>query len=109
MLTKDLISAIATETGMTKKQTKEILATTGTLIPTSQVLLESLCEGKSVQLQGFGVLEAKEKAARMIVHPKTGERSMVPGKTQIVLRPSNNLKDELKNCDIQSSKTELQE
>lgn len=103
MLTKDLISAIATETGMTKKQTEEILATTGTLI------LESLCQGNAVQLQGFGVLEAKEKAARMIVHPKTGERSMVPGKTQIVLRPSNNLKDELKNCDIQSSKTELQE
>lgn len=76
---------------MTKKQTEQLMSAT------TAVIIESLCSGKSVQLQGFGVLETKQRAARTIVHPKTGERSVAPEKTQIVLRPSTSLKDELKN------------
>lgn len=89
MLTKELITSIAAETGMTKKRTEELLNAT------SQVLLESLCEGKSVQLQGFGVLEAKERSARVIVHPGTGERKVAPAKMQIAFRPTPTMKDEI--------------
>lgn len=91
MLTKELIAKIAESTGMTKKATEEILGAT------TQVILESVVAGKSVQLQGLGAIETKERAARTIVHPGTGERSVVPAKLQITFRPSVTLKDEVKN------------
>ncbi len=87
MLTKDLIAEIATQTGMTKRRTEELLdATTG-------VVVENLLQGRSVQLQGLGALEIKDKSARTIVHPKTGERTVVPAKQQLILRPTASIKE----------------
>ncbi|MBO4665433.1 MAG: HU family DNA-binding protein [Paludibacteraceae bacterium] len=90
MLTKDLISEIATQTGLTKRRTEELLSAT------TSIVLESLLQGKSVQLMNIGSLEVKEKNARIIVHPKTGERNEVPAKKQLVLRPTATMKDILK-------------
>lgn len=90
MLTKDLIGRIAEATGQSKKQVELLLMTS------NAILRETLMAGKAVQLQGFGALELKAKQARVIVHPKTGERTEVPSKNQLVFRPVDNLKDELK-------------
>ena len=54
--------------------------------------------GKAIQLQGLGTLEIKERAARTIVHPRTGERSVIPSKQQLVFRPVAGMKGELKNA-----------
>lgn len=91
MLTKELIARVAEEMGTTKKHAEELLSAT------TRVMLESVVAGKSVQLQGLGALESKERAARTIVHPGTGERTTVPAKLQITFRPAANIKDELKN------------
>ncbi|MCR5049538.1 MAG: HU family DNA-binding protein [Paludibacteraceae bacterium] len=90
MLTKDLIGLIANASGLTKKQVEHLLSTN------NAILRETLMAGKSVQLQGLGTLEIKERKERVIVHPKTGERNVVPSKSQLVFRPVNNMKDELK-------------
>ena len=90
MLTKDLISRIASATGQSKKQVEHLMSTN------NAILRESLMAGKAVTLQGFGALEVKERAPRTIVHPRTGERSVSPGQNQLVFRPVDNLKDELK-------------
>lgn len=90
MLTKDLISRIAGATGMKKKQVEHLMSTN------NAILRENLMAGKTVSLQGFGALEVKERAPRTIVHPRTGERSVSPGKNQLVFRPADNLKEELK-------------
>ena len=90
MLTKDLITEIATQTGLTKRRTEELLNAT------TSIVLENLLQGKAVQLLNIGSLEVKEKNARTIVHPKTGERSVVPAKKQLVLRPTATMKDILK-------------
>ena len=52
--------------------------------------------GKSIQLQGLGTLDVKARKARTIVHPRTGERSVIPQKNQLVFKPVANMKDELK-------------
>ena len=75
MLTKELIGRIAEATGQS----------------------ENLMAGKAIQLQGLGAFEIKERKARVIVHPRTGERAVAPSKNQVVFRPVGNLKDELKN------------
>ena len=43
------------------------------------------------------VITLKQKNERTIVHPRTGERTVVPSKQQVAFRPVTNLKDELKN------------
>jgi len=90
MLTKDLVGLMAQESGLSKKKTEELLSTMNAIIR------ESVMAGKAVQLQGLGALELKEKAERTIVHPKTGERTVVPCKNQLVFRPVDNMKDALK-------------
>lgn len=90
MLTKELIGLIANESGQSKKNVEQLLATTGA------IMRENLMAGKTIQLQGLGALEIKEKQERTIVHPKTGEKTVVPRKNQLVFRPVANMKDELK-------------
>lgn len=92
MLTKELIGQIAQAAGLSKKDAEQLLATT------NAVMRENLMAGKSIQLQGLGTLEIKERAARTIVHPRTGERSVIPSKQQLVFRPVAGMKGELKNA-----------
>jgi DNA-binding protein HU-beta len=90
MLTKEFISMIAEDAGLSKKDTEYLLSTMNAIIR------ESLMDGKSIQLQGLGALEVKERPARTIVHPRTGERNIVPSKNQLVFKPAGTIKDEFK-------------
>jgi nucleoid DNA-binding protein len=90
MLTKELIGNIAEATGLSKKSIEHLLSTN------NAIMREHLVAGKAVQLQGLGTLEIKERKERTIVHPRTGERTVVPAKSQLVFRAVTNLKDELK-------------
>lgn len=90
MLTKDLIALIASSSGLSKKDTEQLLTTT------TAVVRENLMAGKTIQLQGLGALEIKERKERTIVHPRTRERTIAPSKNQLVFRPVDNLKEELK-------------
>ena len=92
MLTKDLIGNVASATGLSKKKTEQLLTTA------NAIMRENLMAGKVIQLQGLGALEIKERQARTIVHPRTGERSTIPSKKQLVFRPVAGMKDELKNA-----------
>ncbi len=91
MTTKELISNIAKKAGLTKSQVADLLDAT------EEVIVQHLLEGKSVQIQGFGTLDVKQKKERISVHPRTGERSMIPPKQQVTFKPTQNLKDEINN------------
>ncbi len=90
MLTKELIGMIAEDAGLSKKDAEHLLSTMNAIIR------ENLMAEKAIQLQGLGVFEIKERQARVVVHPRTGERTEVPSKNQLVFRPVSNIKDELK-------------
>ena len=90
MLTKDFIGLISNASGLSKKETEQLLTTMNAIVR------ENLMAGKAIQLHGLGALEIKERNERVIVHPRTGERTIVPSKNQLVFRPVANLKDELK-------------
>ena len=90
MLTKEFLGLVADKSGLSKKETEQLMTTMNAIIR------ESLMDGKSVQMQGLGALEIKERQARTIVHPRTGERSVVPTKNQLVFRPAGTIKDEFK-------------
>lgn len=91
MTTKELITNIAKRSGLTKSQVADLLDAT------EDAIVQQLLDGKSVLIQGFGALEVRQKKERISVHPKTGERSMIPPKQQVAFRPTQNLKDEINN------------
>lgn len=91
MLTKDLINNIAGATGMTKKRVEELLGATNAIVR------ESLMTGKTITLQGLGTLEIKSRSERTVTHPRTGEKSTVPAKNQLIFKPADKLKDAFKN------------
>ncbi|MBQ6978960.1 MAG: HU family DNA-binding protein [Paludibacteraceae bacterium] len=90
MLTKEFLGLVADKSGLSKKETEQLMTTMNAIIR------ESLMDGKSIQLQSLGTLEIKERPARTIVHPRTGERNIVPSKNQLVFKPAGTIKDEFK-------------
>lgn len=91
MLTKDFIGLISNKSGLNKKETEQLMTAMNAIVR------ENLMAGKSIQMLGLGALEVKERKARTIVHPRTGERTVSPSRSQLVFRPVANIKDELKN------------
>ena len=87
MKTKDLIQHIATSTSITKTRTEDLMDAT------IAVLQKELLNGTSVQLQNFGTLEMKLRNARVVVHPKTQEKTEVPEKMQLTFKPNQAIKD----------------
>ncbi len=68
----ELIAAIAAKTGETKKSAE------ANLNAFTDTVAEALVKREKVQLVGFGVFEAKKRAARKGKNPRTGEEIKIP-------------------------------
>lgn len=78
MTKTELVAAIAEKSGLTKKDSEKALAAT------IDAITEAVANGEKVSLVGFGTFEAKDRAERMGINPKTKEQikiaaSRVPG------------------------------
>lgn len=80
MTTKELIARVAKASGATKSDTADMLDAA------EDIIIQTLLDGNSVQIQNFGTLEVKTKKERISVHPRTGEKSIIPPKQQINFR-----------------------
>lgn len=92
MTNKELINRLSDNDSLSKAENARLLEATTDLI------VEALLEGKTVQIQNFGSFEVKERKERTIIHPKTGERQTVPAKKQIMFKQNTTLKETLKNA-----------
>ena len=89
MNNKEFINALATrlqENPKTVKQHVEALV---------DALANMLDEGATLNVQGFGTYEVKKKKERIIVHPTTKQRQLVPPKLVIAFKTSPTLKDKV--------------
>ncbi|MFN3693397.1 MAG: HU family DNA-binding protein [Ignavibacterium sp.] len=68
----DLVDKVATGTGLTKLETEAIIE--GFL----RSIIDTLAEGRSIEIRGFGSYKVKKKRARQARNPKTGEKVYVP-------------------------------
>ncbi|GIW22178.1 MAG: transcriptional regulator [Candidatus Sericytochromatia bacterium] len=84
---EQLVSAIAKEAGMTKKDVA--LALDATL----KCVTEALKNQDKVTLVGFGTFQVKERAARDGRNPKTGEVIKIPAKKVPVFSAGKGLRD----------------
>ena len=85
----DLISAIANETGLSKKDTE---ATVNSFVNVVSGALENKDSG---QLIGFGTFETRERAARTGRNPQTGEELKIAASTVPAFKPGKALKEKV--------------
>lgn len=86
---KDFIDRIATTTNCKRGDVKTIVQ--GFL----DQLIEELAKGNRLEFRDFGVLETKDRAARIAQNPKTLERVDVPPKRTVKFKVGRLLKDRL--------------
>ena len=84
---KDLIAAIAEETGMTKKDVSTVVDATFDKITAAMVA------GDKVQLMGFGTFETRERGERTGKNPRTGETVTIAACMAPAFKAGKALKD----------------
>ncbi|MCK8823923.1 HU family DNA-binding protein [Fuchsiella alkaliacetigena] len=95
MTKTELVDKISARTGLTKKDTKEVLdgfteVITDTLKSEAAKQAE---ERDKVQLIGFGSFEVRDRSARKGRNPQTGEEIEIPARQVPVFKAGKGLKD----------------
>lgn len=90
MNNKEFIADLATRLDEKAKETQRLASIFST------VFAESLEEGDSLSIQGFGTFEVKKKLERIVTNPANKQRMLVPPKLALSFKPSNILKDKIK-------------
>lgn len=86
----ELIRQTAEQTGLTKKETEEVINTALSL------MTQALAQGERVQLVSFGRFDVKKRAARQGRNLRTGEIIPVPPSNAVQFTPGKVLKDAVK-------------
>jgi DNA-binding protein HU-beta len=87
MTKQDLITQVASNTGLSKKQTGEVIDNIVETISTA------LASDEKVSLIGFGTFETRKRAAREGRNPQTNKPIRIAAKTVPVFRPGKALRD----------------
>ena len=83
---KHLAAAIADEQELSKKQAESILNDMVSRIT------KHLKKGERIRIAGFGILQVRQRAARMGRNPATGEAIKIKASKKIAFRPAKHLK-----------------
>ena len=84
---RELVTALAEKTGVSKKDTEQVL---NAFFSTVQ---ETLKQNDKVQIPGFGSFEVRERAARTGRNPHTGETIEIAAAKVPAFKPGKVLKD----------------
>ncbi len=91
MTKADIIARIASQTGLTKTDVREVV----------QGFLDSvkyaLKKNDPLEIRGFGTFSVVKRAPRKARNPRTGEEVRIPARKQPIFKPSRELKKIIKN------------
>ena len=85
----ELVDAIASKTGSSKK------AAEASLNATIEAITEALKAGDKVQLVGFGTFSVQERPARKGKNPRTGEVIEIAAKKTVKFKAGSELTDKV--------------
>lgn len=85
----ELVNAMATETGVSKKDVEKVL---NSFI---NVISNEMANKGKVQLVGFGTFETRQRAARTGLNPQTKEEIKIPACTAPAFKAGKALKDKV--------------
>ncbi|MEQ8235529.1 MAG: HU family DNA-binding protein [Syntrophomonadaceae bacterium] len=83
----DLVSAVAGQAGITKKDAEKVINAFFTTVA------DALKAGDKVQLIGFGTFEVRSRQARKGRNPQTGAEINIPAAKVPAFKPGKALKD----------------
>ncbi len=86
MTKADIVDVIASATGLTKVETEAVV---DGFIST---VINSLKEGKNIEIRGFGSFKVKKRKGRMARNPRTGEQVRVEDHFVPLFKVSKELK-----------------
>ena len=86
MTKADIADHIHSTTGLSKKDSAEMLESVFT------IMKESLEAGESIKVSGFGNFEVKQKDARRGRNPQTGEAITIEARKVLTFKPSTRLR-----------------
>ncbi len=86
MTKADIVEIITLSTGISKTETEAVV--NGFL----DTVIESLKEGKNIELRGFGSFKVVKRAQRVARNPKTNQEVIVPEQYVPVLKMSKDFK-----------------
>lgn len=86
----DLVAAIAAKADLTKKDAEKALAAV------VEEVTKAVKNGDKVQLVGFGTFEARKRAAREGINPKTGDKIKIAASKTPVFKAGKAFKDAVK-------------
>lgn len=86
----ELIAAIATKAGMSKKDAETALNAF------TECVVGEIKKGGKVQIVGFGTFEARQRAARTGINPQTKEQIKIAASTVPAFKAGKAFKDAVK-------------
>ncbi len=89
MTKAELVTAISEKSGLTKKDSEKALS--GVI----EAISESLANGESVQLVGFGTFEVRERKARTGINPRTKKKIQIAATTVPAFKAGKALKEKV--------------
>lgn len=89
MKKNDLVTLVASQTGLSKKDTEK------TVDLVFAAIGDALAAGDKVQISGFGSFETRQRAARVGHNPRTGEEIQIAASKIPVFKPGKTLKDKV--------------
>jgi DNA-binding protein HU-beta len=90
----DLVQLLAEKAGLKPRQARHVL---DLLFGTDGVgiIADRLDRGERVSIAGFGTFDIRDRSARLLKDPRTGEPRQVPAGRVPVFRPGSGLKSRL--------------
>jgi integration host factor subunit alpha len=86
MTKADLVEIVYEKVGLSKKEAQDIIEII------FDTVRQSLQEGESVKIPGFGTFNVRKKAARRGRNPQTGEEMEISPRRVLTFKASNQLK-----------------
>ena len=85
----ELVAAVAEKAGLTKKDADKAIAAFVAAVE------EAVAAGDKVSLTGFGTFEARERAARTGLNPRTKETISIPASKQPAFKAGSDFKQKV--------------
>ncbi|MCR4318275.1 MAG: HU family DNA-binding protein [Planctomycetes bacterium] len=82
----DIIEALATETGLSRRKAAEAVSRT------LEIIMEEVKKTGRIEFRGFGVFETKLRAARTARNPRTNEQMVIEPRKVLSFIPGNQLR-----------------
>ena len=91
MNNKQYIAELARQTGFSQDDTQRLVR------KVIDAMIDQFEQGEQVMIPDFGTFEVKKRLERVVVNPISKKRQLVPPKLVLGFRPSDSMKEKLKN------------